>query len=148
MILNDYKIVTFSTDCTATPIFLKTVCQEQRDAVRRSHLVWPKYPNALLCLRLRLFHTTRFILNFTALSPILIIHESRLGKGERGMDWKKLLGSITTSVDEELQLRNAYLAAENRLLRKQITGRVQLTDNDRRALAELGQKLGKQVVYL
>jgi hypothetical protein len=25
------------------------------------------------------------------------------------MDWKQLLGSITTSVDEELQLRNAYL---------------------------------------
>ena len=60
------------------------------------------------------------------------------------MDWKKLLGSITTSVDEELQLRNAYLEAENRLLRQQITGRVQLTDDDRRALAELGQQLGKQ----
>jgi hypothetical protein len=85
-------------------------------------------------------------LNFTALSPILLIYESRLGKGERGMDWKKLLGSITTSVDEELLLRNAYLEAENRLLRQQITGRVQLTNDDRRALAELGQKLGKQVL--
>jgi hypothetical protein len=62
------------------------------------------------------------------------------------MDWKKLLGSITTSVDEELQLRNAYLEAENRLLRQQITGRVQLMDDDRRALAELGQQLGKQVL--
>jgi putative transposase len=100
----------------------------------------------LFCPRLRLYHTARFILNFTALSPILIIHESRLGKGERGMDWKKLLGSITTSVDEELQLCNAYLEAENRLLRQQITGRVQLMDDDRRALAELGQKLGKQVL--
>jgi hypothetical protein len=36
------------------------------------------------------------------------------------MDWKKLLGSIRASVDEEVRLRNAYLAAENRILRQQI----------------------------
>jgi hypothetical protein len=62
------------------------------------------------------------------------------------MDWKQLLGSITTSVDEEFRLRNAYLGAENRILRQQISGRVQLTDGDRRTLAELGQKLGKQAL--
>ena len=45
------------------------------------------------------------------------------------MDWKKLLGSLTESVDEELRLRNAYLVAENRILRQQINGRVQLTDS-------------------
>ena len=73
--------------------------------------VWSKYPNALLCSKLRSYHTARFILNCTALLPILIIHESRLGKDGRGMDWKKLLGSIITSVDVELQLRRAYLAA-------------------------------------
>jgi putative transposase len=33
------------------------------------------------------------------------------------MEWKQLLASITGSVDEELRLRNAYLAAENRILR-------------------------------
>ena len=32
------------------------------------------------------------------------------------MDWKQLLTSITRSVNEELRLRNAYLAAENRIL--------------------------------
>ena len=32
------------------------------------------------------------------------------------------------------------------MLRQQITGRVQLTDSDRKALAELGQKLGKQAL--
>ena len=69
-----------------------------------------------------------------------------LWKGERGMDWKQLLGSITTSVDEELRLRNAYLVAENRLLRQQINGRVSLTDGDRRALAEIGRKLGKKAL--
>ena len=62
------------------------------------------------------------------------------------MDWKQLLGSITTSVDEELRLRNAYLAAENRILRQQIGGRVPLTDGDRKVLAEIGQHLGKKAL--
>jgi putative transposase len=62
------------------------------------------------------------------------------------MDWKKLLGSITASVDEELRLRNAYLVAENRMLRQQIRGRLQLTDSDRKTLAELGQQLGKKAL--
>jgi transposase len=62
------------------------------------------------------------------------------------MDWKQLLVSITTSVDQELRVRNAYLAAENRILRNQITGRVQLSAGDRQALAEIGQKLGKQTL--
>jgi len=52
------------------------------------------------------------------------------------MDWKQLLASITSSVDEELRLRNAYLVTENRILRHQIIGRVPLSDSDRQALAE------------
>src|SRR5262249_7681525 len=105
-----------------------------------------KYPNALFSHRLRLYHDSRFNLNFMVLSPILIINARRLGRGVRGMNWKKLLGSITASVDEELRLRNAYLVAENRILRQQITGRVQLTDSDRKALAEIGQQLGKKAL--
>jgi len=35
---------------------------------------------------------------------------------------------------------------ENRLLRNQITGRVQLTDGERKTLAAIGQKLGKQAL--
>src|ERR1700704_2958913 len=35
------------------------------------------------------------------------------------MDWKQLLTTTTRSVDEELRLRNAYLAVENRILRHQ-----------------------------
>jgi transposase len=62
------------------------------------------------------------------------------------MDWKHLLVSITRSVDQELRLRNEYLAAENRILRTQITGRVQLSNGDRQALAESGQQLGKQTL--
>src|SRR4029453_10201631 len=62
------------------------------------------------------------------------------------MDWKQLLASTTRSVDEELRLRNAYLAVENRILRHQITGRVQLTDAERKTLAEMGHKLGKKAL--
>jgi hypothetical protein len=62
------------------------------------------------------------------------------------MDWKKLLGSLSESVDAELRLRNAYLAAENRILRQQIPGRVQLSDGDRHALAEVGQQLGRKAL--
>src|SRR5262245_39510257 len=63
------------------------------------------------------------------------------------MDWKQLLASITGSVDEELRLRNAYLAAENRVMRHQIKARrVQLTHAERKTLAEMGQKLGRQAL--
>jgi hypothetical protein len=44
------------------------------------------------------------------------------------MDWKQLLAYITGSVDQELLLRNEYLVTENRLLRQQITERIQLSE--------------------
>ena len=62
------------------------------------------------------------------------------------MDWKKLLGAITESVDEELRLRNAYLAVENRILRQQLPGRIQLCDSDRKALAEIGKQLSRKAL--
>jgi len=62
------------------------------------------------------------------------------------MDWKKLLGSISASVNNTLRLRNEYLRAENRILRQQIPGRIQLTDQDRKELAEIGAKLGKKAL--
>ncbi len=62
------------------------------------------------------------------------------------MDWKQLLAYITGSVDQELLLRNEYLATENRLLRQQIKGRIQLSDAERKTLAEIGKKLGKQAL--
>jgi putative transposase len=62
------------------------------------------------------------------------------------MDWKTLLACITGSVEEQLLLRNAYVVEENRILRNQIAGRVQLTDAERQTLAEIGKKLGKHVL--
>src|ERR671937_2215657 len=68
------------------------------------------------------------------------------GCGGEGMDWKHLLASITGTVDQELLVRNEYLVTENRILRNQITGRVRLSDGERKALAKIGQKLGKQAL--
>jgi transposase InsO family protein len=62
------------------------------------------------------------------------------------MDWKQLLAYITGTVDQELLLRNEYLVTENRILRNQISGRLRLTNGERKALAEIGQKLGKQAL--
>src|SRR5215475_9033826 len=62
------------------------------------------------------------------------------------MDWKQLLAYITGSVDQQLLLRNEYLVAENQILRQQITGRLQLTDGERKTLAELGKTLGRQAL--
>ncbi len=62
------------------------------------------------------------------------------------MDWKTLLAYITGTVDQALLLRNEYLVTENRILRNQIKGRLRLSHGERTALADLGQKLGKQAL--
>ena len=43
-------------------------------------------------------------------------------------------------------MRNEYLVTENRILRNQIKGRVRLSDGERKTLADIGQKLGKQAL--
>ena len=62
------------------------------------------------------------------------------------MDWKTLLAYITGSVDQHVLLRNEYLVTENRILCRQITGRVRVSEGERMTLAEIGQKLGKQAL--
>ena len=69
------------------------------------------------------------------------------------MDWRKVFAYITGTVDEGLLLRNEYLAAENRILMmEQLHGRLRmLTDPQRKTLAEIGFRLGRQAladVYL
>src|SRR5467141_2090158 len=66
-------------------------------------------------------------------------------RGE-AMDWKHLLAYITGTVDQELLLRNEYLVTENRILRNQLKGRLRLSDGERKTLAVIGQKLGKQAL--
>ena len=60
------------------------------------------------------------------------------------MDWPRLLAYITGTVDQELLLRNEYLAAENRILKAQIKGRLLLSDAERITLAEIGHRLGRE----
>ena len=62
------------------------------------------------------------------------------------MSWKKLLESVSESRHDHLQLRNEYLLTENRILLQQINGCVQLTDSERKELAELGAKLGQKAL--
>ena len=62
------------------------------------------------------------------------------------MGWKRLLAYISGSVEEELLLRNEYLVTENRILRGQLKGRLRLADGERKALAEIGKRLGKKVL--
>jgi putative transposase len=50
------------------------------------------------------------------------------------------------TVDQELLVRTEYLATENRILRNQIKGRLRLSNGERKALADIGQKLGKKAL--
>jgi hypothetical protein len=47
------------------------------------------------------------------------------------MEWARSLAYITGTVDQELLLRNEYLAAENRILKAQIQGRLRLSHAER-----------------
>jgi hypothetical protein len=62
------------------------------------------------------------------------------------MDWPRLLAYITGTVDQELLLRNEYLAAENRILKAQIKARLRLSDAERTTLAEIGHRLGRKAL--
>ncbi len=58
------------------------------------------------------------------------------------MDWARL-AFVTGMVDQELLTRTEYLAAENRILKAQLKGRLKLSDAERATLAEIGHRLGK-----
>ena len=50
------------------------------------------------------------------------------------MDWARILAYVTGTVDQELLARNEYLAAENRIMKAQLKGRLKLSDAERGAL--------------
>src|SRR5206468_2448484 len=62
------------------------------------------------------------------------------------MIWARMLAYITGTVDQELLLRNEYLAAENRILRAQIKGRLLLSDAEKATLAEIAHRLKRKVL--
>ena len=62
------------------------------------------------------------------------------------MDWTRILAYITGTVDQELLLRNEYLAAENRILKAQLKTPLRLTDAERMTLAEIAHRLGRKAL--
>ena len=56
------------------------------------------------------------------------------------MIWAQLLAYVTGVVDQELLLRNEYLAAENRILKAQIKGRLLLSEEEKATLAEIAHR--------
>ena len=61
------------------------------------------------------------------------------------MLWARMLAYITGTVDQELLLRNEYLAAENRILRAQVQGLL-LSDAEKATLAEIAYRLGRKAL--
>jgi putative transposase len=49
-------------------------------------------------------------------------------------------------VDQELLLRNEYLAAENRILMAKLNGRPRFSDVERATLSEIGFRLGRRAL--
>ncbi len=62
------------------------------------------------------------------------------------MDWGRVLAYITGSVDQELLARNEYLVTENRILKRQLKGRLLLSDAERATLGEIGHRLGRKAL--
>ena len=62
------------------------------------------------------------------------------------MDWRRLLAYITGTVDQELLLRNEFLSTENKILKRQLKGRIRLSDPERRTLADIGKRLGRKAL--
>jgi putative transposase len=62
------------------------------------------------------------------------------------MEWTRILAYITGRVDQELLLRNEYLAAENRILRAKLNGRLRFSDAEWATLGEIGFRLGHRAV--
>ena len=62
------------------------------------------------------------------------------------MDWARILAFVTGMVDQELLARNEYLAAENRILKAQLPGRLKFTDAERATLGEIGHRLPRKAL--
>jgi putative transposase len=60
------------------------------------------------------------------------------------MDWARILAYVTGTVDQDLLARNEYLATENRIIKAQLKGRLKLSDAERKALGEIGHRLGRK----
>jgi putative transposase len=60
--------------------------------------------------------------------------------------WAQLIAYVAGMVNQELLLRNEYLAAENRILRARLPDKLRLVDSERATLAEIGKRLGRKAL--
>jgi hypothetical protein len=60
--------------------------------------------------------------------------------------WARILSFVTGLVNQDLLLRNEYLAAENRILRAHLPARLRLSDAERSTLAEIAKRLGRKAL--
>jgi hypothetical protein len=59
-----------------------------------------------------------------ALATFFLGNQSRIGWRGGRMDWARILAFVTGMVAQELLARDEYLAAENRILKAQLNGRL------------------------
>src|ERR1700733_7088960 len=64
----------------------------------------------------------------------------------RNSRWVRLLAYVTGSVNQELLLRNEYLAAESRIMSTKLPPRLRLSEAERITLAEIGKRLGRRAL--
>jgi putative transposase len=62
------------------------------------------------------------------------------------MAWPRMLAYVTGTVNQELLLRNEYLAGETWILRDQIKGRLLLSKGEKDTLAEIAHRLGRKAL--
>ena len=62
------------------------------------------------------------------------------------MLWARLLAYVSGTVNQELLLRNEYLAAENRILRGQVKDRLLLSEGEKATLAAIAHRLPRKAV--
>jgi putative transposase len=74
-----------------------------------------------------------------------IVYDERSAMRDR-FHWARLLAFVTGLVNQELLLRNEYLAAENRILRAHLPSRLRLSDAERSTLAEIAKRLGRKAL--
>ena len=58
------------------------------------------------------------------------------------METVEALALVSGHVDEELLLRNEYLAAENEILKSKLNKPLQLNNHERIRLAKIGKRIG------
>jgi transposase InsO family protein len=83
-------------------------------------------------------HKAKPILHSPPLSILII--------GGPKVEVHEVLALVGGYVDQELLLRNEYLAAENEILRSKLRGRLRLTNPERMRLARLGKRLGRKAL--